>query len=104
INSGDSTPSGSTYFPAYCAGNAAISMPQANGNVFAGTGFFGADVQNVIVNTYGGPDYLNNSACYYVGGNNASYSTTYDGMQCLFTQYGIVQGPASAGEHGVASA
>lgn len=103
VNSGDSTPSGAVPFPSWCGGNAAISMPQANGNTYHGTGFSGALIQDLAVLDIG-PAYENNTQCYYVAGNNASFATTYDKMSCEFTQFGITQGPAAAGEHGVSSA
>lgn len=104
VNSGNSTPAGAEFFPAWCMGNAAISMPQANGNTYAGTGLADSYLQDVLVNVTDG-SYLNqhSTGCYYVGGNNASYETSYDGLQCIGQQYGIIQGPASTGQHGVAA-
>ena len=60
-------------------------------------------IQDVDVITSGTLNPLN-SMCYYVAGNNASYATTYDKLACENTTFGVMQGPASSGEHGVAAA
>lgn len=103
VNSGDSTPSGAVYFPAYCGGNAAIAMPTANGNVYHGTGFSHAMIQDLIMIQNGLVD-GNNTQGMYVAGNNAPYSTTFDRINVEDTTFGITQGPASSGQHGVAAA
>jgi hypothetical protein len=101
-NSGDSTPSGAVYYPGQCVGNAAISFPQANGNTYAGTGLSGAYLHNIYVspvNAYG--QNTNNTAGLYFAGNTPPYDTIIDQVNMLGTEFCIVQGPASAGQHGV---
>lgn len=100
VNSGDATPAGAVFFPAWCAGNAAIAMPAANGNVYRGTGFSNAYLQDVGISSWANSQ-SNNVTGYYAAGNNPSYGTTYDRMSVIGTEYGIVQGPASVGQHGV---
>jgi hypothetical protein len=99
INSGDSTPSQAAYFPGNCVGNAALSFPQSNGNANAGTGLVGAFLTHLYF--AGTPNGTHNAALYQAG-NTASYDVKIDGFNVEGTAYGIVQGPASIGQHGVA--
>jgi hypothetical protein len=106
INSGDSTPSQAAYFPANCVGNAAMAFPQANGNANAGTGLVGAFLTHLnfaptTLNGIGVP-FPTHTASLYQAGNTASYDVKIDGFNSNGLAYGIVQGPASIGQHGVA--
>lgn len=104
INSGDSTPSGATYFPGLCVGAAAISFPQANGNTWAGTGLGKAFLEHLDFNGDAEtPQDAYSTAAIYMAGNTASYGTDFGGLNVNYYQYGIVQGPASYGMHGVAA-
>lgn len=108
INTGDSTPHGANYFPALCGGNAAISFPQANGNVFVGTGLSSGFVTNVEFGNFptASPtnyQLKNNTIGIYFAGNNSPYSSHFSGIRGDYTQYGIIAGPASYGMHGVLS-
>lgn len=102
INGGDSTPSGANYFPGLCVGNAAISFPQANGNVYAGTGLTNAFVGPLEIDQTGNPG-ANNTAAVYLAGNNAGYGVDWNGLKIAGTTFGFVEGPASYGMHGVAA-
>lgn len=102
VNSNAPTPTGAVYFPGMCVGNSAIAMPQNDAAAFIGTGFSGASIQNVIVTpttSISGASYINNTGCYYMAGNMASYATGYDGIQCNGTEFDIVQGPAAHNQH-----
>lgn len=99
INSGDSTPSGATYFPGACVGNAAIAMPQANANNFVGTGFSGAVLENINIFATNSSA-VNNTAGFYAGGNNAPYASVFRNLSIVGPTYDIVQGPPSTHTHG----
>lgn len=104
INSGDSTPSGANFFPGQCVGNAGIAFPQANGNVFPGTGLSDGFLKDVQFQTTN-PSITNqnNVAKVYIAGNNAPFGSYIGGLKGQGFQYGMVQGPASYGMHGVAA-
>jgi hypothetical protein len=102
INAGDSTPSGSNWFPGQCVGAAAIAFPTANANVFVGSGLvdgFLEDLQFIPSTVQS----TNSIAGVYIAGNNAPFGSTIDNLKGPGLQYGIVQGPASSGQHGVAA-
>lgn len=107
INAGDSTPSGANWFPGECIGNAAIAFPQGNGNVYAGTGLSGGFIKDIDFIGSAGPGTnsgnANNVADIYVAGNNAPFGSHFENLISSNVQYGIVQGPASSGQHGVAA-
>lgn len=104
INSGATTPTGAAYYPGLCGGNAAISFPEANANVYAANGLaysfidhlaFGP-IANVNVNQA-------NTMAIYTAGATQPYKDVFHSLQNNGLEYGIVQGPASAGQHGVAA-
>lgn len=102
INSGDSTPTGANWFPGLCVGNAAIAFPTANGNTFVGSGLvdgFLEDLQ-LIPSTV---QSTNGVAGIYIAGNNAPFSSSFQDIKALNFQFGLVEGPASYGMHGVAA-
>lgn len=103
INSGDSTPSGANWFPGECVGNAAIAFPEANGNVYVGTGLVGGYLDDInFIGTSGiSSQNANNAAGIYVAGNNAPFGSHFSNLVGQGLQYDIVQGPASSGQHGV---
>lgn len=102
INSGDSTPSGATVFPAWCGGNAAISFPSNNGDTYVQTGLVRSTLTNVQVSpAAGNPQLANSGIAFYMAGNNTGYSVTNSGFSSEFIPFGIAEGPASAGQHGV---
>lgn len=104
INSGDSTPHGANYFPALCGGNAAVSFPQANGNVYTGTGLSSGFITNVEFGNFPTSYQLkNNTMGFYFAGNNSPYSTHFTGIRGDYTQFGLAGGPAGYGMHGVLS-
>jgi hypothetical protein len=100
VNSGDSTPSGAVYFPGLCVGNAAVAMPEANGNIYVGTGFLRARLQNDICQTLG---VGKNTACLYIQGNNAPYASTFSGWLSYGPDFGVAEGEAGQGQHGIAA-
>lgn len=100
INTNDSTPSGANWFPGECVGAAAISFPTANGNVHIETGLSNSFLENLQFQVTGSQ--LNNgTAALYEAGNTPPYGTLIDGFSVNYLEYGIAQGPASAGQHGV---
>lgn len=101
INSGDSTPHGANYFPGECGGNFGFSFPQVNGNTNADGGLVNAVLNDDVCSVAVGPQITNNAGCMYFGGNAAPYGSIIDGLKVNFLNYGIVQGPASYGQHGV---
>jgi hypothetical protein len=104
LNSGDSTPSGATVFPAWCGGAAAISFPSNNADVFVQTGLVRSTLTNIQVAPEAGNPLLENSGiALYFAGNNTGYSFTNSGFSSEYIPFGIAEGPASAGQHGVAA-
>jgi hypothetical protein len=104
LNSGDSTPSGANWFPAWCGGNAAISFPEANGNVYVTTGLTNSFVENVQIIPIAGQNLNTNSTMgMYFAGNLNPYGVDFGGINTNGVEYSIAQGPASAGQHGVAA-
>lgn len=104
INSGDSTPSGATVFPGWCGGNAAISFPSLNGDTYVQTGLTKSFVTNINTQpAQGMPANENSGIGVYLAGNNTGYQMTWDGFASTGLPYGFVEGPASAGQHGVAA-
>lgn len=102
INAGDSTPSGANWFPGLCVGNAAISLPSLNADLYVGNGLANSFLDKLTFITTGVQD-ANGSAAIYIAGNRASYATDYESLEVNYYEYGFVEGPASAGEHGVAA-
>lgn len=103
LNSGDSTPSGADYFPGHCGGNAAISFPSLNGNVHQPTGLVQANIEGNLIQPEpnGGPwQNQNATMCTYQAGNTGSYDSEFVDNTCLYTEYGMWQGPSSSGNHG----
>jgi hypothetical protein len=109
INTSDSTPSGAVPFAGLCMGNSGISFPQANGNTNAGKGLFNSTVSDILVNFSPALDVVatqneaHDTGCVYMAGNTASYGTIWDGIRCEQTTFGVAQGPAASGQHGVAA-
>lgn len=101
VNSGDSTPSGARTFPGLCAGNAFISEPQVNGNVYNGGGFFRAHLDDVVVST-NNSDARNSVAGLYIAGNTQPYATTFSSFRFLGVAFCLAEGQASYGQHGIA--
>lgn len=105
INAGDSTPSGANWFPAFCGGNAGISFPQVNGNVYSGPGLSSGFLTNIEFGNFPTGYQLKNSTIgIYMAGNGTPYSSVFSGLRGDYTVFGFVQGPASYGQHGVAAA
>jgi hypothetical protein len=107
INTNDSTPSGANYFPSRCIGNAAISFPQANGNVYSQGGLSKGYIKDIYVgvnDTYHSNTLDQNStACIYMAGNTIPYDSEIGFISCVGTEYGVDFSPASAGMAGVAT-
>ena len=107
INSGDSTPSGANWFPGECIGNAGIAFPTANGNVFVGSGLVGGFLEDLDFIGSAAPGTnsgnANNAADIYVAGDNSPFSSRVQNITSSNVQYGYINGPASAGQHGVAA-
>ncbi len=107
INSGDSTPSGANYFPSRCLGNAAISFPQANGNVYSQGGLVKGFIENLSVSvfdTYHSNTLdTNSTTCIYMAGNTIPYDSDIGFVNCVGTEYGFDIAPSSAGMAGVAA-
>lgn len=105
INSGDSTPSGANWFPGECIGNAAIAFPTANGNTYVGAGLTGGFLSDLnLEGTQGNvTGNSNNAAGVYMAGNNAPFSTYIENIIGQNLTYDFTEGPASAGQHGVAA-
>lgn len=109
INSGDSTPSGAKYFAGGCVGNAAISMPQADARLdtgitgYSGTGYSEANVENIVINANTSGGVSGNTAGIYFGGNTAPYGSSFHNISIVGATHDIVEGPATAGNHGVAA-
>jgi hypothetical protein len=95
----NATPMGATWFPGLCVGNAGLSMPEANGDVYVGNGYAEADIENLSFFATNNND-SNNAAAYYIAGNMASYASTYTNITASGTTFGIVQGPAGYANHG----
>lgn len=105
INAGDSTPSGANWFPGECGGNFGIAFPQANGNVFAGSGLSSGFIEDINFTGSAAPGtnsaQANNAGWVYVAGNNAPFASHFQNLAGSNLQYGYVQGPAASGQHGV---
>ena len=106
LNTGDSTPSGAQFFPGFCLGNAAFSLPTANAYTYsANASFYNSTVSNINIKTW--PQFninggVNNNVGWYFAGNNKPYSTTFDRLKINGLAFGLVQGPASVGQHNIA--
>lgn len=100
INAGDSTPSGANWYPGECGGSAAISFPQANANVYSTTGFTKAFLENLYFTVTSTQD-TNGVQEYYSAGDAGPYAVDMGGWNGLGMMFGITQGPASAGQHGI---
>jgi hypothetical protein len=100
INTGDSTPSGANWFPGECGGAAAISFPTANANVYNSTGLANGFLENLEFDTTGAQN-VNGSQAMYFAANTNPYGTDIGGIKVNYLEFGIQQGPASAGQHGI---
>lgn len=105
INAGNSTPSGANWFPGQCGGNFGIAFPTANGNTYVGGGLAGGFLDSLYFAGTGhnGTGNANNAGAILVQANNAFFSTHVSNLITSNLQYDFVQGPASAGQHGVGS-
>jgi hypothetical protein len=105
INSGDSTPSGARTFPGLCVGNAGLAFPQANGNTYVGTGLYRANVDNLVIATafFSPVNFASTTAGVYIGGNNQPYATTFSRVRISGTAFGLAEGEAGYGQHGIAA-
>lgn len=104
LNGGDSTPSGASYFPGECGGAAAVSFPTANGNAYVGTGLAFSYVNTLIFHITNDTSADTNAVqAVYLAGNNPSYATDWENLKVFGYWGGYMQGPASSGQHGVAS-
>jgi hypothetical protein len=105
INAGDSTPSGANWFPGQCGGNFGIAFPTPNGNTYVGSGLSGGFLSDLFIYGSGqnSTQNANNAGAILIQGNNAFFSSHVNNITTSALQYSIVQGPASAGQHGVAA-
>lgn len=106
LNTNDSTPSGAQYFPAFCVGNAAFALPTRNAYTYsANSGFYNSTISNINVKNWPPFDYpggQNNNAAWYFAGNNKPYSSNFNQLKMYGLAFGLVQGPASVGQHNIA--
>ena len=104
INGGSSeTPAGAVDIPGGCVGNAAISFPEPNGTT-PSTGTVNAFFERLFFShTANSLAQGNNGAAFYMQGNTAGYSDLLDSFKISGLTYGIVQGPASIHNWGIAS-
>lgn len=105
INAGNSTPSGANWFPGECGGNFAVAFPTANGNAYVGSGLVGGFLEdlNFQGSAFNNTGNANNAGEVLIQGNNAPFASRITKITGQNLQYGIVQGPASSGQHGVAA-
>lgn len=94
------TPAVAETYPGQCVGNAAIAWPQLNAFNNPTTGAVDASIGPIFV---GVTDFQlsNGSAALYQAGNTAGYSVNYPQLKTAFTEFGFVQGPASAANWGL---
>lgn len=105
LNTNNSTPGGAQYFPAFCLGNAGFALPTRNAYTYsANASFYNSTVSNVNVKNWPPNDLpggQNNNAAWYFAGNNKPYSSKFDQLKMYGLAFGLVQGPASVGQHNI---
>jgi hypothetical protein len=94
------TPLKAAYYAGQCVGNAGLAFPQPNAIFYAQTGLGRATIKNLNANVTGLQD-TNGTAVVYFGGNTAPYGAYIDGLFSNGTEFGLVEGPAVYGQHGV---
>jgi hypothetical protein len=103
--SGNQTPAGAEFFPAWCVGNAALAQPVFNGADWTGTASFsGADIHNLqllvwpisLANTAENP--INFQASNSTAGiwiQALPFSSKFENLRITNTQFGIFEGGPS---------
>lgn len=95
------TPAEADYFPGQCGGPAGISFPQSNALLVNHPGLVNATVENVVYDTTGVQGMNGSMAIYGAGNAGGFYGVDLGFQKVNQLMFGVMQGPAAAGNHGV---
>jgi hypothetical protein len=96
INSSDTTPTNSSFFPGHNIGNCVWAFPQSNGTTNQAQAWSNAHINDINIVQNNLPEYNNTCGFYFVG---LGYATHYNDIRMSGTEYGIVQAQPSIENH-----
>lgn len=94
------TPATAETYPGDCVGNAAFAWPQLNSFSNPDPGPVDAQIGPLYIQVTDGQE-VNGTTAFYQAGNTAGYSVNYPMIKIAYTEFGFVQGPASAANWGL---